>query len=285
MTVRLRRSALYVPATNMRALEKARGLPSDVIIIDLEDSVAPGEKDEARRQAIKALSEGGFAGREVAVRVNGLNTPWGARDLAEVVTSKVDAIVVPKVSSVSDLLQIRNALGERAGPQIWAMLETPAAMLRALDIAEGGRDVLPALSLLVIGTNDLAKDSRAVLKPGRSLYLPWLMSCVAAARAAGLDILDGVFNDFRDEPGFEAECQQGREMGMDGKTLIHPGQIAAANRIFAPTPEEIAWAGKVCATFDDPRNAAAGVVSIEGRMVERLHAEMARRVLEMARSL
>lgn len=284
MSDRLRRSVLYVPATNLKALEKARSLRADAIIIDLEDSVAPAGKEEARRQAIEVLSAGWFSGRQVVLRVNGLTTTWGETDFAAAVKSAADAILVPKVSSVSDLVRIRSALRGSPGREIWAMLETPSAMLRALEIAEGRLHVLPELKVLVIGTNDLAKDTRAVIRPGRANYLPWLMTCVAAARTAGLDILDGVYNNFRDQEGFEAECLQGRDLGMDGKTLIHPGQIEAADRIFSPTGEEIEWARKVCSAFDDPRNSGAGVLNIEGKMVERLHSEMARRVLDMSRA-
>ncbi|EJN06731.1 CoA ester lyase [Phyllobacterium sp. YR531] len=282
MSVRLRRSALYVPATNARALEKAKSLPSDVIIVDLEDSIAPSEKENARQKAVEILSHGGFGREEVVVRINALSSPWGEADLSAVLAAEPMAILFPKISASRDLQAIAARLEGRNVPEVWAMLETPAAMLRTLEIAEARLDILPQLSTLVIGTNDLAKDTRVSLKPGRASYLPWLMQCVAAARAAGLDILDGVFNDFRNDDGFKVECMDGREIGMDGKTLIHPNQITIANESFAPTVEEVDWARKVCAAFDLPENGTAGVINIEGKMVERLHAEIARRLLQMS---
>ena len=263
-------------------MEKARSLDSDVIIIDLEDSVEPSEKDKARKSAMSLISSGIIERQEVAIRINALSTPWGHTDLEEAVHNGANIIVVPKISAPKDLIPVRSAISDSSDIDIWAMLETPAAMIRALDIAEARMRILPQLSLFIIGTNDLAKDTRAILKPGRASYLPWLMNCIAAARAVGIDILDGVFNDFKDTDGFAEECLQGREIGMNGKTLIHPGQIGIANDYFTPTDAEVEWAVKVCETFSNPIYSNAGVISIEGKMVERLHADMARRILEIS---
>lgn len=278
MTFRPRRSALYMPASNPRALEKARELAADVLILDLEDSVAPDSKADARTKVLEAIAKGGFGRREVVVRVNGLDTPWGAEDLAAVSSSGADAVLVPKVSSRADVLAAREALGNNSEMGLWVMMETPAAMLTAADIA-AARSEAPGLTTMVMGTNDLAKETRASLLPGRAAFQPWLATCLAAARSAGLDILDGVFNDLEDADGFEAECQQGREMGFDGKTLIHPRQIQPCNRRFSPTPEEVAWSRRIADLFEQPEHQGSGVVRLEGRMVERLHSEMARRLL------
>jgi len=284
MTVRPRRSVLYMPGSNARAMEKARELPADAVILDLEDAVAPDAKATARALIVRALQQGGFGRREVVVRVNGLDTAWWAEDLA-VAAAGPDAVLVPKVSTPEQLRQVAERLaGVSAAPglRVWAMMETPLAMLSVAGIAAAAREPATRLAAFVMGTNDLAKDTRARIVPGRAPMLPWLMTCVAAARAFGLDILDGVYNDIGNAEGFAAECRQARDLGFDGKTLIHPQQIAPCNEAFSPTPEEVEWARKIIAAFDQPENAGRGVLQIEGRMVERLHADMARRTVAIA---
>lgn len=280
--VQLRRSVLYVPALNVRALEKARSLNADALILDLEDSISPALKEEARENAVAEISRGQFGRSEIAVRINGLSTPWGSADLEAILQVVPGAVVIPKVSTAADLVPVQTAIAHRDGIKIWAMLETPLAMLNALSIAQAREELAPSLSLFVVGTNDLAKETRVALKPGRATYLPWLMQCVAAARAYGVGIVDGVYNNTADHVGFELECTQGRDCGMDGKTLIHPSQIEPANRIFSPSAEEIEWAQRICQAFDQPENANAAVLTIDGRMIEQLHADDARRTLAMA---
>jgi citrate lyase subunit beta / citryl-CoA lyase len=285
MTIRPRRSVLYMPGSNARALEKAKMLPADGIILDLEDSVAPDAKEAARQQIVSAVKAGGFGAREVFIRVNGIDTAWHAEDLTAAAHAEPDAILVPKVSSAETLELIGRRLldmgtGQKA--RIWAMIETPLALFNILSIAAQARDSESRLAGFVIGTNDLAKDTRARIVPGRAPMLAWLSICVAAARHHGIDILDGVYNDLGNSEGFAAECKQGVEFGFDGKTLIHPNQIGACNAAFSPSIDEIAQAHKVIAAFDLPENKNKGVVSIEGRMVERLHAEMARRTVTIA---
>jgi len=284
MTVRPRRSVLYMPGSNARAMEKARELAADAVILDLEDAVAPDAKAKARELIVKALTDGGFGRREVVVRVNGLDTAWWADDLA-VAAAKPDAVLVPKVSTPDEVRQVAARLaGVGAAPElrVWAMMETPLAMLNVRDIAAAALDPAMRLAAFVMGTNDLAKETRARIVPGRAPMLPWLMTCVAAARAFGLDILDGVYNDLGNAEGFAAECGEARDLGFDGKTLIHPVQIAPCNAAFSPPAEEVAWARKIIAAFDLPENATRGVIQIEGRMVERLHADMARRTVAIA---
>lgn len=281
MTFRPRRSALYMPGSNARALEKARSLPVDVVILDLEDSVAPDAKTQARDTVLRAVAEGGFGQREVVVRINALDTPWGADDLSALSQTRADAVLVPKVSSRAAVVATRDGLGDNSSIAIWAMMETPKAILTAAEIA-GARAEVPQFAAMVMGTNDLSKDTRARLLPGRAAFQPWLATCIAAARSASLDIIDGVFNDLDDAAGFEAECQQGRDMGFDGKTLIHPRQIAPCNQVFSPSPDELAWAERIAHLFEQPENQGLGVVRVDGRMVERLHAEMAQRMLVMA---
>ncbi len=284
MTIRPRRSVLYMPGSNARAMEKARELPADAVIFDLEDAVAPDAKAKARELIVEALKKGGFGSREVLVRINGLDTAWWGDDLA-VAAAGPDAVLVPKVSTPEELRQVAKHLtGVRAdaGVRIWVMMETPLAMLNARDIAAAARDRDTRLAGFVMGTNDLAKDTRARIVPGRAPMLPWLMNCVAAARAYGLDILDGVYNELGNAEGFAAECRQAHDLGFDGKTLIHPQQIAPCNAAFSPSEEEVAWARKIIAAFDQPENANKGVIQIDGRMVERLHADMARRTVAIA---
>jgi citrate lyase subunit beta/citryl-CoA lyase len=286
--IRPRRSALYMPGSNARAVEKARTLPADVVIFDLEDAVAPDVKEQAREQVRAAVSAGGFGRRELVIRINALETSWGKADLAAAAAAAPDAILVPKVSSAETLaavgLRLRE-LGAAERTRVWAMIETPLAILHAESIASAARDVDTRLACLVMGTNDLAKDTRTRLLPGRAAMLPWMMTALAAARAHGIDILDGVYNNLSDAEGFRAECEQGRDCGFDGKTLIHPDQIAAANEIFAPSVEEVDNARAIVAAFEQPENAGKGAISLNGRMVERLHAEMARRTLALAEAI
>jgi citrate lyase subunit beta / citryl-CoA lyase len=284
MTVRPRRSVLYMPGSNPRALEKARELPADVLILDLEDAVAPEAKLQARDAVVKAIQQG-FGDREVLVRINGLDTRWWVEDIDAVASARPDAVLVPKVSSPRQLQDLAARLvdmGTDPHVRVWAMMETPLAMLNVRDIAAAALDSETRLAGFVMGTNDLAKDTRARLVPGRAPMLPWLMNCLAAARAYGLDILDGVYNDIGDAEGFAAECRQARDLGFDGKTLIHPRQIEPCNEAFSPTPEEVDAARKIIAAFDLPENENKGVLQIDGRMVERLHAEMARRTVAIA---
>jgi citrate lyase subunit beta/citryl-CoA lyase len=273
-----------MPGSNARAIEKARELPADGVILDLEDAVAPDAKAQARELVVQALQKGGFGGREVLVRINGLDTAWWRDDLA-VAAAGPDALLLPKVSTPEQLRELARhfvGVGAEARIRVWAMMETPLAMLNARDIAAAALDPATRLAGFVMGTNDLAKETRARIVPGRAPMLPWLTACVAAARAYGLAILDGVYNELGDLEGFAAECGQARDLGFDGKTLIHPQQIAPCNAAFSPAPEEVAWARKIIAAFDLPENAGKGVIQIEGRMVERLHAEMARQVVAIA---
>jgi citrate lyase subunit beta / citryl-CoA lyase len=285
MTVRPRRSVLYMPGSNARAIEKARELPADAIILDLEDAVAPEAKAMAREQIKKALEKGGFGDREVFVRINGLDTRWWVDDLHAVADVRPDAVLVPKISDphqLQDLAARIVDMGTDPHIRVWAMMETPLAMINVGAIAAAAHDSETRLSGFVMGTNDLAKDTRARIVPGRAPMLPWLMTCVAAARAFGIDILDGVYNDLGNAEGFADECRQARDLGFDGKTLIHPRQIEACNDAFTPAPDEVGAARKIIAAFDLPENHGKGVVQIEGRMVERLHADMARRTVEIA---
>jgi len=287
-TIRPRRSALYMPGSNARALDKAKTLPADALILDLEDSVAPDLKAAARGQACAAVAGGGYGGRELVIRINALDTPWGEADLAAAAAAAPDAILVPKVSSAEALaavgLRLRK-LGAAERTRVWAMIETPLAILEAPAIASAAHDVDTRLSCLVMGTNDLAKDTRTRLLPGRAAMLPWLMTALAAARSSGIDILDGVYNTLSDEAGFRRECEQGRDCGFDGKTLIHPGQVAAANEIFAPSAQEVENARAILAAFERPENAHKGAISLDGRMVERLHADMACRIVALAEAI
>ncbi len=288
MTIRPRRSLLYMPGSNARALEKAKTLSADGVILDLEDSVAPDAKEAARAQVVDTVKAGGFGTREVFIRVNGVDTPWHADDLAAAAHAAPDAILVPKISNPEMLEMIGRRLldmGTDHKTRIWAMIETPLAIFNILSIAAEAKDSESRLSGFVMGTNDLAKDTRACLVPGRAPMLGWLSTCVAAARIYSIDILDGVYNDIGNADGFVAECKQGVELGFDGKTLIHPNQIAPCNTAFSPSPEEVALARKLIAAFDLPENKSKGVVSIDGRMVERLHADMARRTVAIAEAI
>jgi citrate lyase subunit beta / citryl-CoA lyase len=288
MSVRPHRSVLYMPGSNTRALEKAKTLSADGVILDLEDSVAPEAKETARLQVVDVVKAGGFGAREVVIRVNGVDTPWHADDLSAAAHAAPDVILVPKVSSAETLEMIGRRLldmGTDHKTRVWAMIETPLAIFNVLSIAAAARDSETRLSGFVMGTNDLAKDTRARLVPGRAPMLPWLSMCVAAARIYGIDILDGVYNDIGNAEGFLKECTQGVELGFDGKTLIHPNQIEPCNKAFSPSPAEVEQARKMIAAFDLPENKGKGVVSIEGRMVERLHADMARRTVAIAEAI
>jgi citrate lyase subunit beta/citryl-CoA lyase len=285
MSIRPRRSVLYMPGSNARALEKAKTLPADGVILDLEDSVAPEAKETARQQVADAVKAGGFGAREVFIRVNSVDTSWHSDDLAAAAHAAPDAILVPKVSSADTLELIGRRLLDMAADhktRVWAMIETPLAIFNILSIAQAASDSETRLSGFVMGTNDLAKDTRARLVPGRAPMLPWLSMCVAAARIYGIDILDGVYNEIGNADGFAKECTQGVELGFDGKTLIHPSQIEPCNKAFSPSQAEVEQARKIIAAFDLPENKGKGVVSIEGRMVERLHADMARRTVAIA---
>lgn len=285
MTVRPRRSVLYMPGANERALEKAKTLPADALILDLEDSVAPEGKLAARESVCDAVKGGGYGRRELVIRVNAIETAWGMDDLRAATAAGPDAILVPKVSTPGDIVTVAKVLGAINAPakvRLWAMMETPSSILNSREIAMLGADPENRLSCLVMGTNDLLKESRARALHNRIAVVPWLAMTIVAARAYGLDILDGVYNDFRDLEGFREECEHGRTLGMDGKTLIHPSQVAPCNEIFSPTVEEVSWARKIIAAFDEPANRHKGVITLEGRMVERLHLVMARRTVSIA---
>lgn len=284
MTIRPRRSVLYMPGANARALEKAKTLPCDAVILDLEDAVAPAAKVTARQQVMAAVTAGGFGTREVIVRINGLDTDWWLDDLAAAAKAHPDGILVPKVSKPAHLHTIAERLIDIAADhkiRVWAMIETPLAIINAAEIA-AAHSSQTRLAGFVMGTNDLAKESRAKLLQGRAPMVSWLATAVLAAHAYGIDILDGVYNDLADEEGFRRECGQGRDMGFDGKTLIHPNQIAPCNSAFSPSEAEITQARKIIAAFELPENQAKGVVQLDGRMVERMHADMARRTVAIA---
>lgn len=280
MDMRSRRSVLYMPGSNVRALEKAKSLAVDAVILDLEDSVAPDAKTSARDLVCAAVRAGGFGRREVVVRINGLNTPHGADDMAAIVAVRPDAILVPKVSTVAD---VQQAAAQAGGVALWAMIETPLAILNIKDIAAAAGTA--GLTAFIIGTNDLIKDSRMTAGSQRLALVPSLSLTVLAARAFGLTCIDGVFNDLKDEAGLLAECEQGVVLGMDGKTLIHPGQIDVANRVFAPSAADIGWAQNVIDMFNLPENAGAGVVVLDGKMVERLHLAMAQRIMAVVEAM
>ena len=265
------RSALYMPASNARAIEKARGLDCDAVILDLEDSVAPEAKHAAREQAVAAARAGGFGTRMLVLRVNAHDTEWNAADLSAAAGAGFDAVLLPKVSHPDHIAAARVVLGETP---VWAMIETCAAMLALPKIAAA-----PGLVCLVVGPNDLAKEMRCTPGPERLPLLPHLIAVVTAARAHGLIALDGVSNVLADTPELAAECAQGAAFGFDGKTLVHPAQIAPANRAFAPSPARMAWAQAVIAAYALPENAAAGAIRVDGEMVERLHLAEAERIV------
>lgn len=274
-----------MPGSNPRAHDKARSLPCDCVLLDLEDAVAPEEKQTAREQAVATIREGGFGPREVILRVNSLTSPWGRDDLIAAAKCGAHAILLPKVEGAEGLAEARDLLSEQDAPAdlaLWAMIETPLGIIRAPEIAAAGPAERYRLTGFVMGTNDLAKETRAMIVPGRAPMLAWLSHCVLASHAYGLEILDGVYNALDDSEGLAAECAQGRELGMDGKTLIHPSQIAPCNAAFSPSDQEVASAREIIAAFDKPENAGKGAISVNGRMVERLHAEMAERTVALA---
>lgn len=286
--IRPRRSVLYMPGANDRALEKSRSLPADALILDLEDSVAPEAKVEARKKVVEAVKEGGYGRREVVIRPNALETAWGTADILAAASAAPDAILIPKVQHPGDIISAAKILKSVNAPEktkLWAMMETPHSILHAAAIAAVGADPENRLVCLVMGTNDLLKESRARALHDRFAVVPWLALAVVAARGYGLDIIDGVYNDFKDEAGFRGECEHGRTLGMDGKTLIHPSQVAPCNEIFSPTDEEIVWSKKIIRAFEEPENVPKGVITVEGKMVERLHLVQAKRTVAIANSV
>lgn len=291
--VRPRRSVLFMPGANPRALEKARSLPADAIVIDLEDAVAPEAKEEARARVAATLAQGGFAPREVVVRTNATDTPWFDADMAMIAAASArgegpDAVLLPKVNDPETLHvvgRLLEALGAASSLRVWAMIETPVAVLRAPEIALAAKSRATRLGALVLGTNDLSKETGTRIVPGRAPMANWLSHCVLAARAGGVAVLDAVWNDFRDLDGFTRECAEAADMGFDGKTLIHPDQIAPCNAAFSPPEAEVAAARALIALFERPENAGKGVVQMEGRMVERMHADMARRTVALAEAI
>lgn len=283
--IKPRRSILYVPGGTARMHEKARGVAADGVVIDLEDSVAPEAKAAARELTAGTVRAGGFGPRELAIRINPPGSPWFAEDLEAAGRAMPDAILMTKVDRPQTVLDAEarlDGLGVPPDVALWAMIETPRGVLNCSAIADLAEGRSKRLKGLLLGTNDIAKDTGFRAGAGRGPMVPALAMAVIAARAAGLFILDGVYNDFSDHAGFEAECLQGRELGFDGKTLIHPGQIEAANRVFSPPPEEVDEARRIIAAFDLPENRGLGAIRFEGRMVELLHAEVARRTIEMA---
>ena len=283
--IRPRRSLLFMPGSNARALEKARNLHADVLILDLEDSVAPDAKALARDQIAQAIAAKGFGKREVWIRTNSTDTAWFADDVAMAGKARPDGILVPKVSTVEDLKAIGDRLasiGADASIKVWAMIETARAVLDADKLAAASRDAKTRLAGFVFGPNDIARETRIRMQPGRAAMIPMITHCILATRAHGLEILDGPYSDFSNIDGFAHECTQGRDLGFDGKTLIHPGQIEACNAIFTPPAEEVAEARKIIAAFEQPENASRGAIQLDGRMVERLHADMARRTIAIA---
>ena len=282
---RPRRSVLFMPGSNARALDKARNLPADGVILDLEDSVAPDAKPVARDQIAEAVAAKGFGRREIIIRINNLESPWWQDDLAMAAAARPDGILVPKISSPDDVKKLEERLGVlKADPAIglWAMIETPIGVLSAQQIAATAREGDKRLVGFIMGPNDIARETRMRMLPGRTAMLPLFAHCILAARAYGLEILDGPYNDISDVAGFAKECAQGRDMGFDGKTLIHPGQIDAANAAYTPPADEVARARKIMGVFDLPENASKGVVQLDGQMVERLHVEMAKRTIAIA---
>lgn len=281
---RPRRSALYLPASNEKAIAKARTLPCDVVILDLEDAVSPEMKAAARAAAIAAVAEGGFGHREVAIRANGLDTEWGADDLAAIAASGADAVLVPKVGSPADICRYHDALATApASMQLWAMIETCEAVFNLEPMAATAAST--RLSLWIMGTNDLAKEMRAQLTACRTPFLPFLSQAVAAARRHGLAILDGVCNEFRDLDAFEAEARQGLMFGFDGKSLIHPAQIDPCNAVFSPGEADLAWAHAVIEAFTLPENQGKGAIRVDGKMTELLHLEQAQRLVAVAQRI
>lgn len=281
--LRPRRSVLYMPAANERALEKAKTIAADAIIFDLEDAVAPDAKPDARLKAVAAVQSGEYGNRELTIRCNGLDTEWGADDIAAAGAANPSAVVIPKVDSVAGVDEVSkqlDAAGASADVKIWPMIETPTAIFDVRAIATH-----PRVAVLIMGTNDLAKELRSPIVPGRHPLLPHLSTALLAAREAGKVAIDGVYNDVKNAEGFADECLQGMEMGFDGKTLIHPSQVEPCNDTWAPSADEIEYADRVIAAFDDAVAAGKGVVTVDGRMIENLHVDNARRVLAVAAAI
>ena len=279
-TYRPRRSVLYMPAANERALEKAKDIQADALIFDLEDAVAPDSKEIAREQACAAAASSEYGNRELTIRCNGLDTPWGKDDLLAAAAAGPAAVVIPKVDSSSYLDEISELLNQGGAPsstQIWAMVETPMGILHVEEIARHER-----MSVMVMGTNDMAKELRASITADRQALLPYLAMCLLSARAAGVAILDGVYNDIKDESGFKDVCVQGAEMGFDGKTLIHPNQVAPTNEIFSPSLDELDFHRRIIEEFEAAEKDGRGVLTVDGKMIENLHVDEARRALAVA---
>lgn len=284
--IRPRRSVLYMPGANPKALEKAKTLPADALIFDLEDAVAPETKAEARANVVAALAVGGYGKREIIVRVNGLSTDWGKDDVRAAAGAKPHGVLFPKVNDGADVEACEKALKDAGAPAdtaIWVMIETPLAILNIKEIAAAAKTT--RLSVFVMGTNDLAKETRAVQTLARTAFIPSLTLSVLAARAYGVIAIDGVFNDIADEAGFKSICQQALELGFDGKTLIHPSQVDPCNTIFAPPAEEVSFAKDVIAAFALPENAGKGVLKVNGKMTELLHLEQAKRTVAVAEAI
>lgn len=278
--LRPRRSVLYMPAANERALEKAKTIAADAIIFDLEDAVAPDAKPDARRKAVDAVRSGEYGNRELTIRCNGLDTEWGAADVAAAGAAAPSAVVIPKVDSVdmvNDVVALLDGAGAPAATMIWPMIETPTAIFNVREIAAH-----PRVSVLIMGTNDLAKELRSPIVAGRHPLVPHLATALLAAREAGKVVIDGVYNDVKDGEGFATECVQGMEMGFDGKTLIHPSQVDPANDVWAPSEDDVMHARRVIDAFDEAVAEGKGVVTVDGRMIENLHVENARRMLATA---
>lgn len=288
MTIRPRRSVLYMPGSNARAIEKARALPVDAVILDLEDSVAPDAKETARDQVCRAVKAGGFGPREVVIRVNGLDTGWGEADVAAAAAARPDAVLLPKASSAADVDRLSDLLRRAGAPdetKVWAMIETTLGILNLPEIARTARHPGGRLTCFVVGLNDLVKETRIHLDQHRTQALYWLSASVTAARAYGIDVLDGVWNNFRDMEGYRHECLQGRALGFDGKTLIHPNQAGTANVVFQPDPMEVEWGKKIIAAFEQPENKGRAVIGLEGKMVELLHRDAALRLVAIAEAI
>lgn len=282
---RPRRSHLFMPGSNPRALEKARTVAADGIILDLEDAVAPDSKGTARDAIAETLGKGGFGKREMLVRINALDSPWWIDDVAMAAKAKPDGILVPKISSVEDLNAVADRLSDLNADvsiKVWAMIETSRAILHVEELAACAKDAEIRLAGFVWGPNDIARETRIRMMPGRVSMLGMITHCVLAARMYGLDILDGPYSNFNDNEGFIAEAEQGRDIGFDGKTLIHPAQIEASNKVFTPPEEEVAQARRIIAAFELPENASRGAIQMDGKMVERLHADMAKRTIAIA---
>jgi citrate lyase subunit beta/citryl-CoA lyase len=283
-TARPRRSVLYMPGSNTRALEKAKLLPADGLILDLEDAVAPDAKETARQQVCDAVKGGGYGMREIIIRVNGLATPWGYGDIAAASRTRADAILLPKVESADAIRHMEAIMKANGAPDsmaIWAMMETPRSVLESQRIAES----TPRMACLVMGTSDLAKELDCAHTHERLPFITSLSLCMLAARAAGLAIVDGVYLDLKDESGFEFACRQGAELGFDGKTLIHPNQIAACNRVFTPKAEDVEWSRKIIAAHAEAASRGEGVAVVDGKLIENLHVESAQRLVKMAEAI